>query len=133
MVDRLVDSQHTPVITAKTKAYLPQGTNSSHSSSLLYFSQVHSISKMECHTYICSVDDEEVADPDSTNPDLGCIQIEVHRILPGPRVEDRKIRAHGAVMDIGLVHERSKKLGTHCVSWVSSNERIILVSHYLSG
>ena len=121
MVDRLVGFQHTLVITAKTKAYLPRETNSSPSSSLLYCSQVDNMFQTEWRTYRYSVDDEEIADPDSTNPDLGCIQIEVHRILPGPRVEDKKTRAHGAVMDIGLVHERSKKLGTHCVSWVSSN------------
>ena len=61
------------------------------------------------------LDDDDIADPDSVDPDLGCIQVEIHRIstrLP----KDRHARQHGQVHDVGPVHERSKKLGAHCVA-----------------
>lgn len=62
-----------------------------------------------------SDDDDDVADPDGVSPDLGCIQIEIHR-TERHFGEDTHRDRRGDVQEVGPVHERSKKLGSHCVS-----------------
>ncbi|GJE87138.1 hypothetical protein PsYK624_032210 [Phanerochaete sordida] len=67
-----------------------------------------------------SADDDDIADPDGVDPDLGSLQIEVHRVAgrgdAGLRADHAQNQARGRVLDIGPVHERSKKLGAHHVA-----------------
>lgn len=70
---------------------------------------------------VVTTDDDDIADPDNVDPDLGCIQVEIHRVagrrnraLQADREQDPQDR--GRVHDVGPVHERSKKLGAHHVA-----------------
>lgn len=61
-------------------------------------------------------DDDDVADPEGADPDLGCIQVEIHEVQPTIGKDRSENTRHGQVNDVGPVHERSKKLGAHCVA-----------------
>ncbi|KAI0345159.1 hypothetical protein BDW22DRAFT_1354051 [Trametopsis cervina] len=71
--------------------------------------------KLFTFSSVITTDDEDVADPDGVDVDLGCIQVEFHRISIRLN-EDTTDRQYGQVHTVGPVHERSKKLGAHCVS-----------------
>lgn len=61
-------------------------------------------------------DDDDIAHPEGTDPDLGCIHIEIHRVDFNLRKDWSSRERRGQVHEVGPVHERSKKLGAHCVS-----------------
>ena len=54
----------------------------------------------------------------SDNPDLGVIKVEVFKIVNKVPRRQPKMHSRSRFQPIGVVHERSKKAGTHCIGCV---------------